>query len=98
MADPPLPATATPLPTETPSGPTVDYRSTVGDGVTYPAGTCFTFYWTVTNVQAVFFDGVGVAGTGQQEKCPTSSRNYTLRVVYNDGSVHEFSIPVGITP
>ena len=98
VADPPLPATATPQPTATPSGPTVDFRSTVGDGVTYPSGTCFTFYWTVTNVQAVFFDGVGVAGSGQQEKCPTTSRNYTLRVTYNDGSIHEFSIPVGITP
>ena len=98
VADPPLPATATPIPTSTPSGPTVDYRSTVGDGVTYPSGTCFTFYWTVTNVREVFFDGVGVAGSGQQEKCPTSSRSYTLRVIYNDGTVHEFSIPVGITP
>ncbi len=37
---PPPPATPTPLPTSTPSGPTVDFRSTVGDGVTYPAGTC----------------------------------------------------------
>jgi hypothetical protein len=98
VANPPLPATPTPAPTSTPTGPTVDYHSTVGDGVTYPSGTCFTFYWTVTNVQSVFFDGMGVAGQGQAERCPTSSRSYVLHVVYNDGSTHDFSIPVGISP
>jgi hypothetical protein len=96
VTPPPLPATATPTPTATPSAPTVDFRSTVQDGVTYPAGTCFTFYWTVTNIKEVYFDGNGVAGQGQQEVCPTESRNYVLRVVFDDDSYRDYAIPVGI--
>lgn len=98
VPDPPLPATPTPIPTATPTAPTVSFTSTVGDGVTYPPGTCFTFYWTVTNIREVYFDGQGVTGQGQREACPAASRSYVLRVIYNDGSSRDFAIPVSISP
>ncbi len=98
VPDPPLPVTPTPVPTETPTAPTVSFTSTVGDGITYPSGTCFTFYWTVTNIREVYFDGQGVTGQGQREACPTASRSYVLRVIYHDGSSRDFAIPVSISP
>lgn len=97
VPDPPLPATPTPLPTATSTAPTVSFTSTVGDGVTYPPGTCFTFYWNVTNVREVYFDGRGVSGQSQREVCPTASRSYVLRVVYPDGRTQDFAIPVSIS-
>ncbi|MBN2469550.1 MAG: SH3 domain-containing protein [Anaerolineae bacterium] len=97
VADPPLPATPTPVPTTTPTAPSISFTSTVGDGMTYPPGTCFTFYWTVSNIREVYFDGDGVSGQGQRERCPNSSRSYVLRVVYLDGSSREFAIPVSIS-
>ena len=91
-----IPATAAPAATAVPAGPSVDFRSTVGDGQTYPSGTCFTFFWTASGVSAVYFDGHGVNGEGSEQVCPTASRSYTLRVTFPDGSVHEYTIPVGI--
>ncbi len=98
VPDPPLPATPTPLPTSTPAAPFVSFTSTIADGVTYPPGTCFTFFWNVQNVREVYFDGQGVSGQGQREVCPTASRSYVLRVVYLDGKVQDFPIPVTISP
>jgi hypothetical protein len=101
---PPLPPTATPQPTAFPTAtptftaPSISFTSTVAEGVTYPPGTCFTFYWNVTNIQAVYFDGQGVPGQGQQQVCPTASRSYTLHVVYPNATTQDVSIPVLIGP
>ncbi len=98
VPDPPLPVTPTPIPTATPTTPVVNFTSTIADGATYPAGTCFTFYWSVANVREVYFDGQGVSGVGQREACPAASRAYVLRVIYPDGSSRDFPIYVTITP
>jgi uncharacterized protein YraI len=91
----PIPATAAPA-TTAPSQSTVDFRSTATDGQTYPPGTVIRFIWNVTGVKEVYFDGQAVTGSGEAERTVNSSRSYTLRVVYPDGSVREFSIPIGI--
>lgn len=89
---PPTPVPATPIPTappvtNTPTGPSVRYWSTVEDGRWYEQGTCFTFFWEVSGVSEIYFDGQGVPGTGQQEACPGPGvRRYDLRVVLTDGS------------
>jgi len=49
-------------------------------------------------VREVYFDGQGVSGQGQREACPTASRSYVLRVVYLDGTIQDFPIPVTISP
>jgi len=98
VPDPPLPATPTPMPTATPAAPSVSFTSTIADGAIYPPGTCFTFFWHVQNVREVYFDGQGVSGQGQREACPTASRSYVLRVVYLDGTIQDFPIPVTISP
>jgi len=90
-----IPATAVPA-TAVPSGPSVDFRSPVGDGQPYNSGTCFTFFWTTSGGRAGYFDGTGVNGQGQAERCPTASRSYTLHVVFTDGTSRDYSIPVGI--
>ena len=104
VPEPPLPPTATPQPTQFPTAtptytaPSVSFTSTVAEGVTYPPGTCFTFYWNVTNVQAIYFDGQGVTGQGQQQVCPAASRSYVLHIQYPNGTVQDLSIPVLIGP
>ena len=101
---PPLPPTATPQPTPFPTltptyiAPSASFTSTVAEGVTYPPGTCFTFYWSVTGVEAVYFDGQGVPGQGQQQVCPAASRSYTLHIVYANTTTQDLSIPVLIGP
>ena len=61
----------------------------MAEGVTYPPGTCFTFYWNVTNVQAIYFDGQGVTGQGQRQVCPTVSRSYVLHIEYANSTVQD---------
>lgn len=100
---PPPPPTSTPIPTAipvtaaptVPAGPSISFTSTVGDG-SYPSGTCFTFWWEVTGIKAVYFNGEGVTGSGSREVCPTATTTYTLRVVKPDDSVDERSITANI--
>jgi polar amino acid transport system substrate-binding protein len=90
-------ATATPLPTQTPS-PNIQFTV---DRDHIRQGECVTFSWKVENVQAVYFyaDGEdwrnhGVAGTGQRTECPQTTTTYNLRVVYPDGTVEVRKITI----
>ncbi len=55
------------------------------DRSTINAGECTTLHWDVQNVQAVYLDNQGVAGTDSKQVCPTTTTTYTLRVVRRDG-------------
>jgi polar amino acid transport system substrate-binding protein len=94
-------ATATPLPTQTPS-PNIQFTV---DNTNITQGQCVRFTWSVANVQAVYFyaDGEdwqvnGVAGQGTSTECPQSTTTYNLRVVYPDGTVEVRSITVYVAP
>ena len=51
-------------------------------------GECVTFYWNVTGVREVWFDGDGVPGENQsRQECPEKSTTYALRVKKVDQTV-----------
>ncbi|MFL7792814.1 MAG: sigma-70 family RNA polymerase sigma factor, partial [Anaerolineae bacterium] len=94
--------TYTPIPTLPPPTP-VPYVEFWADATTLPAGTCTTIHWNTEHVQAVFFNGVGVPGTGSHQTCPCEDETHTLDVTLVDGSheVRQIDIQVSgscITP
>jgi hypothetical protein len=48
-------------------------------------------------VQAVFFDGQGVLGTGSYQTCPCEGETHTLDVTLPDGSHDVRQITIGVT-
>ena len=61
------------------------------------AGDCVNLFWSVQNVQAVYFEGQGVAGESNWVVCPMQTTTYTLRVHKNDGSVEERTVTITTT-
>jgi RNA polymerase sigma-70 factor (ECF subfamily) len=92
----PIPPTRTPTlppPTDTPA-PYIEFRA---DATTVTAGTCTTVHWKTANVQAVYFDGNGVAGSGSHQTCPCQDETHTLDVTLLDGSHDVRQITIHIT-
>ncbi len=105
VAAPPLPPTATPIPptavppppaTPVPAGPSISFTSTVDESHSYAPGTCFSFFWTVTGVSGVYFNGEGVPGEGSREVCPGSTTTYHLFVEKTDGTTEDRAITATI--
>ena len=90
------PATATPVPTATPTKPPLPPSIHVSvSPTTIVAGQCAELSWQVENVQAVYMDGEGVGGNGTRSVCPTQSQTYELRVVSASGeSRHPMTVDV----
>ncbi len=55
------------------------------DSTSLEAGDCTTIHWETDNVQAVYFDGRGVAGVGVYWACPCAPVSYTLDVTLTSG-------------
>ena len=84
---PPPPATAVPTtaaPEEPVSGPGPEITF-AADRTTINPEECVTLYWSVANVQAVFYEGQGVTGEGSTQECPSTTTTYTLSVVTQSG-------------
>jgi len=97
----PSPATATPLPTQTPS-PTIQFTVNTTDIV---QGQCVTFSWNVQNATAVYFYAQGEAWQNNQVTpqntrvvCPATTTTYFLRVSKPDGGVEERQIVINVRP
>lgn len=67
------------------------------DAYSIMPGQCTTLRWDVQGVQAVFYQGQGVAGQDARQECPSQTTNYNLRVVLNDGSQQSRDIVVQVT-
>jgi hypothetical protein len=89
----PVPPTATtkpPSPTPVPPSPTpwpaaqVDFRS---DAPTLVEGECTRLRWDVEYATAVYLDGHGVVGHGNEEICPLTTTTYHLHVEAPAGNV-----------
>ncbi len=79
VADPPTP---TPGPTSTPlPGATISFTVNGAASAVIAAGQCVTVAWNTANVQAVYYQNAGVAGTDSRQECPAVTTTYTLRVV-----------------
>jgi len=81
VSSPSAPATNTPTPTVPPTEvppPTIDFWA---DQDHIVRGECTTLHWRVENVQAVYYQGGGVSGYGDQQECPQQTTTYELYVV-----------------
>jgi hypothetical protein len=94
-------ATATlPPPTLTPTLPPPTAAAAIefwADAEQVNAGSCTTLRWRVENVQAVFLDGNGVAGTGSQEVCPCQDEVHTLTVTRLDSEQEQRQLTIRVT-
>lgn len=80
----------TPTPTDTPPLPTPMPEPVVLfwlDSDRVSAGNCTTIHWDVQNVNALFFDDIGVQGQESRQLCPSQSQTYTLRAAYFGGEI-----------
>jgi RNA polymerase sigma-70 factor (ECF subfamily) len=108
----PVPPTSTPAPTRTPTPPPTPVPTLPpptltptpvpiiefwADATTIPAGTCTTIRWKTEHVQAVFFDGDGVPGTGSYQTCPCEDETHTLDVTLLDDSHDVRQITIHVT-
>ncbi len=79
VADPTTPdsgADSTPLP-----GATISFTVNGAASAVISSGQCVTVAWNTANVQAVYYQNAGVAGTDSRQECPAVTTTYTLRVV-----------------
>ncbi|NPV67239.1 MAG: SH3 domain-containing protein [Anaerolineae bacterium] len=92
------PPSPTPAPTSTAAVPQIAFTVNGVTSVTIAPGQCVTVAWDVNNVQAVYYEGQGVAGQGSRQECPAASRTYTLRVILRDNSevLRTVSVNVGV--
>jgi RNA polymerase sigma-70 factor (ECF subfamily) len=83
----------TPTFTPTPLAPIIVFTA---DANAVLAGTCTTVRWETAHVQAVFFNGTGVVGTGSHQTCPCETETHVLDVLLPGGShdVRELTIQV----
>lgn len=86
----------TPTPTSTPSATPKAGIDFWADRTTIYTGQCVTISWQVANVNAVFFEGEGVPGTGRDKVCPSQTKVYDLRVEKRDGSVETRQLKIQV--
>lgn len=94
------PTPVPPTPTHTPTSvPAVD-QAGIDFGVDraqIQGGECVTFYWNVTNVKEVYYNGRGVSGDSQvRTECPPSTEYFELRIVKLDGTVESKTIKIEV--
>jgi polar amino acid transport system substrate-binding protein len=97
----PAQATATPLPTQTPS-PNISFTA---DRTTILQGQCATLSWNVQNVRETYLHAEGeqwqfnpVPPQGTRSVCPQRTTVYNLRVVKFDNTVEVRQVTVFVNP
>ena len=74
--------------------PTINFTI---DRSTIAQGECTTLRWNVQNIEAIYLDGNGVAGSGERTVCPTVNTTYTLRAItYIGETSRTVAINVGV--
>lgn len=100
------------VPTSTPGAPVVGGIQATGTVILPEArisfrsahervlpGACTILYWDVENVRAVFLNGKGVGGRGEEEFCILwTSQTFTLTVLKLDGSQETRTLTVILVP
>ncbi len=75
-------------------GASITFNSTA---TSITSGQCVTLSWSVSGVQAVYYQGVGVTGDGSRQECPVATSTYTLSVTKLDGSSEQRQITVVVS-
>lgn len=61
------------------------------------SGECTTVRWNTANVEAVYYNGLGVSGINQSRiECPRETTTYTLTVVGHDRLQHNYTVQVNV--
>ncbi|MBI4675351.1 MAG: hypothetical protein HY741_27215 [Chloroflexi bacterium] len=69
------------------------------DNTALPQGQCTVLHWRTEFVQAVFLNGQGVVGDGDQQVCPRTTTTYTLQVQHAGGTTtQQVTIQVSAPP
>ncbi len=61
-------------------------------------GECITFSWNVENARSAYFEGRWVNLVGTRRECPTTSKEYALRVVKTGGGEETMTVPIVVLP
>jgi polar amino acid transport system substrate-binding protein len=84
-----------------PPPPTAGDPNLRADASYIAPGQCTTIRWDVDNVNSVYFieggNEQGVGGHDARTVCPGGTTTYTLRVVWLDGSSHDYSITITVS-
>ncbi|NLX10201.1 MAG: SH3 domain-containing protein [Chloroflexi bacterium] len=93
------PPTLTPVPTltltPTPGAVIIEFWADRGS---VTPGQCVTLSWRVENINSVFYQGTGVAGSGSSQECPAATTTYNLRVIRRDGVEDNRFITIQVAP
>ena len=84
-----------------PPPPTAGDPNLRADASYISAGQCTTIRWDVDNINSIYFieggNEQGVGGHDARSVCPGSTTTYTLRVVWLDGTTHDYSITISVS-
>lgn len=86
----PLPPASTPL-------PEISFLVNGAGSATIVSGSCATVQWQVQNVSAVYYQGVGVSGSGSTAECPTTTTSYVLEVRLPDGTTTTRTVTINVS-
>ena len=50
--------------------------------------------WDVENIREVYYQGFGVTGHESYTQCPTQTSSFNLRVIFMDGSAHDYWVTI----
>jgi len=83
----PVPATQTPTPTRTPTQTTetVVIQFEVSP-TTIEGGECVDINWNISGVNAIYYEGEGVTGSGTAVDCPKETKTYRVRIILKDNT------------
>jgi hypothetical protein len=92
----PIPPSPTNTNTPLPPPPQVQFSA---DATSLTLGQCTVLHWRTEFVQAVFLNGQGVVGDGDQQVCPKKTTTYTLQVQHTGGTItRQVAIQVSAPP
>jgi hypothetical protein len=91
-------ATATPAPLNQTAEQSAGSIRCGADPARIAVGERATLWWEITEVQAVYLGGAGVAGIDSRQVSPNESTTYTLRIIMRDGKEQFCPIQVEVTP
>ncbi len=92
-----MPPTDTPLPSPTPIPLGTPVVLFAAEDEELLSGKCTMISWNVENVNAVYYENIGVDGHGEKKECVKDKPGeYTLTIVLPNGSTEIYTTTVGV--
>lgn len=92
-------STTTPVPTATPRPQSINpvVNQFVADSYALNQGDCTLLHWSVSYAQQVTLDGLAVANQGNQQVCPTTSKNSYNLLAVGGGAQAQASVIIAVS-